>query len=153
APGSRAAGRPSPRWPRRWRSRGRPRRRATPAAAPPHLRRGRPSAPGASGAEVETRLRLGTRTLAVGLVPEAEGWAATVDGAAHRVTRLGAGPRTTAAGGATVEELALEVDGRPHRALVARTRDRVLVAVAGRGGAVRGGAGGGGGMGGGGACG
>src|SRR5439155_1132016 len=111
---------------------GGPRRRATPAAAPPHRRRGRPSAPGASGAEVETRLRLGTRTLAVALVPEAEGWAATVDGAAHRVTRLGAGPRTTAAGGATVEELALEVDGRPHRALVARTRDRVLVAVAGR---------------------
>src|SRR2546422_4483820 len=35
-------------------------------------------------------------------------------------------------GGATVEELALEVDGRPHRALVARIRDRVLVAVAGR---------------------
>ena len=81
---------------------------------------------------METRLRLGTRTLAVALVPEAEGWAATVDGAAHRVTRFGAGPRTTAAGGATVEELALEVDGRPHRALVARTRDRVLVAVAGR---------------------
>ncbi len=38
----------------------------------------------------------------------------------------------TRAGGATVEELALEVDGRPHRALVARIRDRVLVAVAGR---------------------
>src|SRR6266576_3558950 len=63
---------------------------------------------------------------------EARGCAATVDGAAHRVARLAVGPRTTAAGGATVEELALEVDGRPHRALVARTRDRVLVAVAGR---------------------
>ena len=81
---------------------------------------------------METRLRLGPRTLAVSLVPEGDGWAATVDGAAHRVARLAAGPRTTAAGGATVEELALEVDGRPHRALVARTRDRVLVAVAGR---------------------
>ena len=81
---------------------------------------------------METRLRLGTRTLAVGLVPEGDGWAATVDGAAHRVTRLTPGPRTTAAGGAAVEELALEVDGRPHRALVARSRDRVLVAIAGR---------------------
>ena len=81
---------------------------------------------------METRLRLGPRTLAVVLVPEGDGWGATVDGAAHRVTRLAAGPRTTAAGGATVEELAFEVDGRPHRALVARTRDRVLVAVAGR---------------------
>jgi len=81
---------------------------------------------------VETCLRLGARTLAVGLVPEGDGWAATVDGVAHRVARLAAGPRSAAAGGATVEELALEVDGHPYRALVARTRDRVLVAVAGR---------------------
>ena len=81
---------------------------------------------------METRLRLGPRTLTVSLVSEGDGWAATVDGAVHRVALLAAGPRTTAAGGATVEELALEVNGRPHRALVARTRDRVLVAVAGR---------------------
>ena len=81
---------------------------------------------------METHLRLGPRTLTVSLVPEGDGYAATLDGAAHRVARLAAGPRTTAAGGATVEELAFEVDGRPHRALVARTRDRVLVAVAGR---------------------
>jgi biotin carboxyl carrier protein len=81
---------------------------------------------------VEARLRVGTRTVAVTLVPEGDGFAATVDGAAHRVTCLGAGPATGAAGGATVEELALEIDGTPCRAVVARTRDRVLVAVAGR---------------------
>ena len=81
---------------------------------------------------METRLRIGARTLAVGLVPESDGWAATVDGAAHRVSRLTPGPRTAAAGGATVEELSFEVDGRPHRTLVARTPGRVLVAVAGR---------------------
>ena len=81
---------------------------------------------------METRLRLGTRTLAVRLDPEDDGWAATVDGAPHRVARSAPGPRTAAAGGASVEELSLEVDGRPWRVLVARTRDRVLVAVAGR---------------------
>ena len=81
---------------------------------------------------METRLRLGPRVLTVALVPRDDGWTATIDGTAHRVERLAAGPRTTAASGAAVEELSLEVDGRPCRALVARTRDRVLVAVAGR---------------------
>jgi len=80
---------------------------------------------------VETLLRLGSRTLTVGLVAEGDGWAATVDGAAHRVAWLATGPCTSAAG-ATVEDLWLEVDGRPCRALVARIRDRVLVALAGR---------------------
>jgi len=80
---------------------------------------------------VEARLRLGSRTLTVGLVAEGDGWAATVDGAAHRVARLATGPCTSVAG-ATVEDLWLEVDGRPCRALVARIGDRVLVALAGR---------------------
>jgi biotin carboxyl carrier protein len=81
---------------------------------------------------VETRLKLGPRTLAVVLVAEGDGFAATVDGTAHRVARFATGTRAAGAGGATVEELALEVDGLPCRALVARTRDRVLVALAGR---------------------
>lgn len=81
---------------------------------------------------MEARLRLGSRVVQVALVPEAGGWAATVDGQAHRVTCLAAGPAAAAAGAATVEELALEIDGVTCRALVARTRDRVLVSLGGR---------------------
>jgi acetyl/propionyl-CoA carboxylase alpha subunit len=81
---------------------------------------------------VETKLRLGAETLSVGLAADGQGFAATVDGEAHRVAALAVGPRIAATGGATVEDLALEVDGRPSRAVVARTRDRVLVALAGR---------------------
>jgi biotin carboxyl carrier protein len=80
---------------------------------------------------VEVRLRLGSRVLQVALAPERGGWVATLDGQTHRVTCLAAGP-PAAAGAATVEELALEIDGSTCRALVARTRDRVLVSVAGR---------------------
>ena len=81
---------------------------------------------------MDITFRLGGRLLRVRLTPEGGGFAATVDGAAHRVASLAAGPRATAAGGATVEELALEVDGRPHRAIVARDPERVLVALRGR---------------------
>jgi acetyl/propionyl-CoA carboxylase alpha subunit len=77
---------------------------------------------------VEVVLRLGTRTVRVSLVPEGDAFAASVDGAAHRVARLPGGPTA----GAMAEELALEVDGRPERALVARERDRILVAIGGR---------------------
>jgi 3-methylcrotonyl-CoA carboxylase alpha subunit len=77
-------------------------------------------------------LRLGGRTLGVRLAPEGDGFAATLDGAAHQLAAVVRGPHTAAAGGAVVEELTLQVDGRPWRALVARTRERVLVAVAGR---------------------
>lgn len=80
---------------------------------------------------VETRLRRAGRERRVTLVPEGGGFAATVDGAAHRLVCLAAGPPTLAAGGATVEELALEIDGRPVRALVARRAGRVLVALDG----------------------
>ena len=65
------------------------------------------------------------------LTPGGETIAATLDGAAHRLTCLAAGAPALAAGGTTVEELAVEIDGRPVRALVARRRDRVLVALDG----------------------
>ena len=79
----------------------------------------------------ELHLRLGTRVLQIRLAPDDNGIAATVDGDTHRVSALArSGPAS--APGASVEEPAFEVDGRPHRALVARTRDRLLVALAGR---------------------
>jgi len=80
---------------------------------------------------VELRLRSGGRAITVTLAADGDGQVATVDGAARRVASLAAGPRTAVAG-ATVEELALEIDGRPYRAIVARLADRVLVAVGGR---------------------
>jgi len=80
---------------------------------------------------VDVPLRLGTRTLAVKLASEGDGFSATLDGAVHRVVVLGGGPRSTA-GGASVEELALEIDGRPCRPLVARLHDRLLVSLGGR---------------------
>ena len=76
---------------------------------------------------MDVRLRLGARTLHVALAAEREGFAAAVDGDPHRVTPLGA-----RAAGAGVEELALEIDGRACRALVARLHGRVLVSLAGR---------------------
>jgi biotin carboxyl carrier protein len=82
---------------------------------------------------MDVQLRLGTRALRVSVVPDGDAVDVTVDGAAHRVARL-AGSRAPAAAG--VEDLALEIDGRPCRALVARVRERgsqrVLVAIAGR---------------------
>ena len=81
---------------------------------------------------MDVRLRIDGRVVEVKLVAGTDGWAATVNGAAHRLACLSAGPRTSAAGGTTVEELAVEVDGRPCRALVARGAERVLVALDGR---------------------
>jgi acetyl/propionyl-CoA carboxylase alpha subunit len=80
----------------------------------------------------ETRLRRGGQERRVTLVPDGDTFAASVDGSAHRVLCLAAGPRAAAAGATTVEELALEIDGRPCRVLVARRRDRVTVALDGR---------------------
>jgi len=77
-------------------------------------------------------LRAGGRALAVRLVPEAGGFAGTVDDLRHRVTVLALGAASTPAAGVTTQEVALEVDGRVHRALVARARGRVLVALDGR---------------------
>lgn len=96
---------------------------------------------------VEVVLRLGGRPLAVRLEGDERGYRAAVDGVTHRLAALVAGPRAAGARGATVEEVSLEIDGRPRRALVARSRNRVLVALAGRvyafeaGEAARGGAG------------
>jgi 3-methylcrotonyl-CoA carboxylase alpha subunit len=81
---------------------------------------------------VDVRLLSHAGTHTVRLTPEGDGFATEVDGAAHRIARVSAGPRTAAAGGATVEELAFELDGRWCRAVVARTRARVLVSIAGR---------------------
>jgi biotin carboxyl carrier protein len=80
---------------------------------------------------VETRLVHAGRTLVVRLDPDGDGFVAGVDGEERRVGWVVPGARGTAAG-ATVEELALVVDGRPCRALVARRPDHVLVALAGR---------------------
>jgi biotin carboxyl carrier protein len=80
---------------------------------------------------VEFRLRLGARTLDVRVLLEGDDLTATVEGLAHRVRRLGLGPRTEVCG-TTVEEIALEIDGRCCRAVVARGQGRVSVALAGR---------------------
>ena len=76
---------------------------------------------------MDLRLRLGSRALSVALAPEKDGFAASVDGTPHGVIRLGA-----RAYGAGVEEIALEIDGRACRALVARVHGRVLVSLEGR---------------------
>jgi len=76
------------------------------------------------------QLRLRDRALVVRLVPDGCDYTATVDGAPHRVVRV-AGTSTEAAG-VTVDELTLEIDGRPCCAVVARARARVLVALAGQ---------------------
>ena len=80
---------------------------------------------------MDTILRFADRTITVTL-PATEGDAATVDGAPHGLERLARGPATGAPGGWTVEDVALEIDGRPVHATVARRPDRVLVAVHGR---------------------
>ena len=81
---------------------------------------------------MDIRLRSAAREHAIRLVPEDGGFAATVDGRVHRVAWVASGRRTAAPGGTTVEEHVLEVDGRAVRTVVARSRDRVLVALAGR---------------------
>lgn len=77
---------------------------------------------------MEIRLALAGRPVTIRLETDAHGYTANVDGEAHRVVLLGAARR--AAGNA--EEIPLEIDGQPCLALVARTRDRILVGIAGR---------------------
>jgi 3-methylcrotonyl-CoA carboxylase alpha subunit len=76
---------------------------------------------------MQVRLALGGRLVTVALERTDDGFAATLDGRAHRITLF---PRRTAA--TAVEELSLEVDGRPCAAVVARTRDRIVVGLDGR---------------------
>jgi len=77
---------------------------------------------------VEYRLRRGDDTLSVALGSAGD---ASVDGASHRLDDVVAGPSALVAG-ATVQDLTFSLDGRSCRALVARLRDRVLVALDGR---------------------
>ena len=79
---------------------------------------------------MSTVLRSGERTLEIGLATEGSDVVATLDGATLRVTGLRSGPRV-ATTGATVDELWVEIDGRPCCGLVARLRDRVIVALDG----------------------
>src|SRR2546428_9512753 len=81
---------------------------------------------------MDIRLRHAGAEHAVRLVPEGSGFTATVDGETHRIAWV-ASERGTATGGATVDEHAIELDGRIVRAVVARTRDRLLVALGGQG--------------------
>lgn len=76
----------------------------------------------------ETRLRHDGRTLVVTLASDG---GATVDDREHRLGTV-VPAWSAAVGPATVEELVIEVDGRTVRAVVARTRERVLVAADGR---------------------
>ena len=80
---------------------------------------------------MEVRLSRKGVSLAVGIVPDGDGFLVTVDGVTRHVCAPARRP-SAAAAGATVDELALIVDGRPCRALVARTRERVLVGLGGR---------------------
>jgi hypothetical protein len=70
------------------------------------------------------------RTRTLRLAPDGDGFAATVDGAPHRV-RLVATLARAAVAGSAVDEVVLEIDGRPYRAVIARQRDRVLAALGG----------------------
>ena len=78
----------------------------------------------------EIRLRSGAQTVTVELAADADGFAASLDGTPYRVTGVRA-VQSGSAGGAGVEELDLVLDGRPVRAVVARLRDRIHVAVDG----------------------
>ena len=78
----------------------------------------------------EIRLRSGSVATTIELSADGDGFTAALDGASHRVSDVRATQSGTACG-ATVEELDLVLDGRPVRAIVARLRDRIHVAVDG----------------------
>ena len=80
---------------------------------------------------METRLRLGERTLVVELADPPDSAPAAVDGQEHRVRPL-SNPPVGAVAGSGGTEFVLAVDDRVWRALVVRQRDRVLVALDGR---------------------
>jgi 3-methylcrotonyl-CoA carboxylase alpha subunit len=69
--------------------------------------------------------------MAVTLVAEGDGFAVTLGDAVHRVASVT--PTAVASiAGATVEALDVMLDGRSRRAVVARTRDRIHVALDGQ---------------------
>jgi 3-methylcrotonyl-CoA carboxylase alpha subunit len=77
------------------------------------------------------RLTIGGREVVVTLTATGDGWDATVDGASHAIACTGRQSQA-ATGSARVETLVLEIDGRVERVVVARTRERTLVAAGGR---------------------
>jgi len=76
------------------------------------------------------RLKTGGQTLAVTLATTADGVDATVDDAVHRFAGVTA-THVASIAGATVEALDVVVDGRPRQVVIARTRDRIHVALDG----------------------
>ena len=73
----------------------------------------------------EARLRLAGSTIVVRLAPD--GQSVTIDGTSLPLARVACG-----AAGPSAETVAFELDGRPHRAVVVRRREEILVAIAGR---------------------
>jgi acetyl/propionyl-CoA carboxylase alpha subunit len=78
----------------------------------------------------ELRLRTAGHTVAVRLTADGDAFDATVDGTPHRAADVTAIAVVSVAG-ATVETLDVVVDGVARRAVVARTRDRIHVAIGG----------------------
>jgi acetyl/propionyl-CoA carboxylase alpha subunit len=78
----------------------------------------------------ELRLRTAGHTVAVRLTADGDAFDATVDGAPHRAADVTVIAVASVAG-ATVEMLDVVVDGVARRAVVARTRDRIHVAIGG----------------------
>ncbi len=78
---------------------------------------------------METRLRYGTRALAVTLAGDGE--RAEVDGRTLRLRPVAA-HRARTADGAEAADLLVEVDGRVRRAIVVRSGTRLLVSLDGR---------------------
>jgi 3-methylcrotonyl-CoA carboxylase alpha subunit len=77
------------------------------------------------------RLRAGDAVHLVRATPREGGWDVHVDDAVVSIERRGRLAAPARVEGATVGEHLLEIDGRLVRAVVARTRDRFLVAVGG----------------------
>src|SRR5262249_17437859 len=79
---------------------------------------------------VDVRLKTAGHAVTVSLAADGDAIDATVDAATHRIASVT--PTTVASvAGATVETLDVVADGVARRAVVARTRDRIHVAIAG----------------------
>lgn len=79
-----------------------------------------------------TRLRAGDRVLEVTVLAEGDAVRASVDGRPIEARRLPVPTPPFATAGAVVHEVALAIDGRTCHAVVATSRDRVLVSLGGR---------------------
>jgi len=78
------------------------------------------------------RLRLGETVHEVSVRSESDAWMVTIDGTEHRVETIPGPVPPTHVAGAVVQELRFTIAGRARLAIVARTRERILVAVGGR---------------------